>query len=49
MNEINGGNVRNKMIHFIKTHYANVLGEDLKYLDVPGGLDVLHQKYCKRS
>ena len=49
MDGITNRNVREKMIEFIKTHYAGVLGTDLKYLEMPGGLDMLHKKYCRRS
>ena len=30
MDDLSTRNVREKMIEFIKRHYANVLGEDLK-------------------
>jgi len=49
MDDLTNRNVREKMIMFIKAHYAGVLGDDLKYLELPGGLDVLHKKYCRRS
>jgi len=49
LDDLTGRNVREKMITFIKSHYAGVLGEDAKYLDLPGGLEVLHKKYCRRS
>jgi hypothetical protein len=38
--------VRERMIRFIKTHYAKTLGKDIELLDQPGGLELLHQKYC---
>jgi len=38
--------VRDNMIRFIRTHYAKTLGKDLELLDQPGGLEVLHKKYC---
>ena len=41
-------NVREKMVEFIKTHYADILGDDIGYLDAPGGLEKLHAKYCSR-
>ncbi len=46
---LDGGDVREKMINFIRRHFSDILGEDVKYLDTPGGLDILHSKYCKRS
>ena len=41
--------VRTRMIQFIKTHYAHVLGNDLELLDTPGGLETLHKKYCSHA
>ncbi len=38
--------VRERMIRFVKTHYAETLGKDIELLDQPGGLELLHQKYC---
>ena len=39
--------VRERTIRFVKTHYASTLAEDIKILDQPGGLNILHRKYCK--
>jgi hypothetical protein len=41
--------VRERMIRFIKTHYAKTLGKDIELLDQPGGLELLHQKYCNQK
>lgn len=38
--------VRERLKTFVKTHYANTLGKDIELLDQPGGLELLHQKYC---
>lgn len=39
--------VRERMIKFIKMHYAHLLGPDIDLLDQPGGLEILHRKYCR--
>jgi hypothetical protein len=44
-----GDEVRERMIRFIKAHYSHLLGEDIELLDQPGGLEILHRKYCKQS
>lgn len=49
MDGLMGRNVRDRMVEFIKSHYSGILGEDLKYLDMPGGLEVLHKKYCRTA
>jgi hypothetical protein len=41
--------VRERMIHFIKMHYSKTLGKDIELLDQPGGLEILHKKYCTLS
>lgn len=41
--------VREHMIRFIKTHYSKTLGKDIELLDQPGGLELLHKKYCQNS
>ncbi len=46
LNELDGRTIRDKMIHFIKKYYADTLGDDLRLLDEPNGLDKLHRKYC---
>jgi hypothetical protein len=38
--------VRERLGRFIKTHYANTLRKDIEILEQPGGLELLHQKYC---
>jgi hypothetical protein len=38
--------VRERLIRFVKTHYAKTLGKDIELLDQPGGLELLHRKYC---
>ncbi len=47
LDELPGRDVREKMIHFIKKHYTRTLGEDVRLLDQPDGLEKLHRKYCK--
>jgi hypothetical protein len=46
MKKFDGDDVRTRMIHFIKTHYAATLGKDVDLLDQPDGLEKLHKKYC---
>ena len=38
--------VRERLVRFIKTHYAKTMGADIELLEQPGGLELLHQKYC---
>ncbi len=47
--KINDEAARERMIQFIKTHYAKTLGEDIEILKQPGGLEILQQKYCSRD
>ncbi|MHC4663344.1 MAG: hypothetical protein ACYS8W_16915 [Planctomycetota bacterium] len=35
---------RAQMIEYIKAHFADVLGDDIKLLDLPNGLDILAEK-----
>ena len=35
---------RAKMIEYIKFHFEDVLGDDIKLLDLPNGLDILAEK-----
>ncbi len=44
--DIDGDEVRQRMVQFIKTHYSQTLGKDIELLDQPGGLEKLHKKYC---
>ncbi|MBI2943163.1 MAG: hypothetical protein HYY25_03075 [Candidatus Wallbacteria bacterium] len=44
--KFDGDEVRQRMVQFIKTHYASTLGKDIELLDQPGGLEKLHKKYC---
>lgn len=46
MKRFDGDEVRLRMVQFIKTHYAQMLGKDIELLDQPGGLEKLHKKYC---
>ena len=41
--------LRQKMIDFLRKHYPNTLGEDIKLLDEPGGLEKLFKKYCTKE
>lgn len=36
-----GTEYRSKVIEYMKRHFADVLGQDIFLLDIPGGLDVL--------
>ena len=40
---------RQRIIRFIKTHYAKTLGKDIELLDKPGGLEALQQKYADKD
>ena len=44
--KFDGDEIRQRMVQFIKTHYAQTLGKDIELLDQPGGLEKLHKKYC---
>lgn len=46
LTELPGKDIREKMINFIRKHYADTLGSDLDLLDRPDGLERLHKKYC---
>lgn len=37
--------VRSRMIAFIKQHFEDYLGDDMKLLEQPGGLKMLARKY----
>ncbi len=37
------------MIEYIKTNFADFLGEDVKLLDLPNGLDLIQAKYPLRA
>ena len=38
--------VRVEMIRYIRTHFSNLLGEDVRLLDLPNGLEILSKKYA---
>lgn len=42
----NDAETRARMVRFIKAHYAKSLGEDIRLLDSPEGLETLHKKYA---
>lgn len=46
LTELPGKDIREKMINFIRRHYADTLGDDVGLLDKPNGLELLHKKYC---
>jgi len=35
---------RRQMVGYIKTHFADILGDDVKILDLPNGLDILSER-----
>jgi len=39
---------RVRMIHHIKQNYKDILGSDIKLLDLPNGLDLLQSKVQQR-
>lgn len=40
--------LRDEMVQYIRTHFADVLGSDAALLDTPGGLDALAAKMHAR-
>ena len=41
----NDDEFRASMVQYIKTHFADVLGEDVKLLELDGGLELIRDKY----
>lgn len=44
-----GSDVRAEMIRYIRAHFADLLGEDVRLLDLPNGLEILSKKYALRT
>jgi hypothetical protein len=36
---------RAQMIGYIRSHFAQILGDDVRLLDLPNGLDLIKEKY----
>jgi len=43
-----GMDFKGKMIEFIRKNFSDLLGDDAKLLDAPGGLDILRTLTQKR-
>jgi hypothetical protein len=43
------GDFRSQVLQYIRTRFAGFLGEDVKLLDQPDGLDLLQAKYPLRK
>ncbi len=41
-----GNDVRAELIKYIRTHFSKLLGEDVRFLDLPNGLEILKKKYA---
>ncbi len=39
---------RRRMIEYIKTEFGEMLGDDVRWLEIPGGVEYLVGKYCRR-
>ena len=39
---------RREMTEFIRTHFAGVLGDDIRLLDLPNGLELIQEKIGAR-
>ena len=40
-----GSDFTRQMIEYIRKHFSDLLGEDVKLLDQPGGLEMIGAKY----
>ena len=41
--------LRKKMIRYIRRHFSGLLGDDVRLLDLPNGLEILRKKYGRTA